>query len=252
MIWDCPDWFPGLPSHAYIEIDRDDPNKGKGLFDYCTKAQMPSVGNVTKRYEVKILRTLCVGRRGLFSIYSPRMREEMTLKEALETPSPLINREMQSCSEQRLPFIRQTGLKTGDTKDLQLDADCIHDAGTHVAPVSTNSMLRASQTRITISGGVKGFLTQDGFKILGNWKNQVTTVRLATATQLFPGVDRDESLRRLEDALSNGTDVEWIQLTEREGNKFRQALPPYLFLGQEYITKEARGANTTWPKQRPT
>jgi hypothetical protein len=31
IIWDCPDWFPGLPSHAHIEIDRDDPNKGNRI-----------------------------------------------------------------------------------------------------------------------------------------------------------------------------------------------------------------------------
>jgi hypothetical protein len=45
----------------------------------------------------------------------------------------------------------------------------------------------------------------------------------------------------LKEALAAGTDVEWTQLTDQEGNKFRQALPPYLFLGQEYITNEARG-----------
>jgi hypothetical protein len=177
------------------------------------------------------------------------MRVPMTLKEAAETPSPLINREMQSCSEQRLPFIRQTRMKTGDTEALPLDADMIHDQGIQVAPVSSNSALRANPTRITISGGVKGFLTPDGFKILGNWKTQVTTVmrdaahaqKIATAIKLFPGVDRCESLRRLKEALEAGTNVEWTQLTEQEGNKFRQALPPYLFLGQEFITKEAQG-----------
>lgn len=253
IIWDCPECFPdyssGLPSHAHIEIDRDDPNKGRGFFDYRTNAQMPLIDNGTKRCEVKILRTLFVGRRGIFSLYSPRMRVPMTLKEAAETPSPLINREMHSCSEQRLPFIRPTGRKTGDTEALPLDADRIHDQGIQVAPVSANSALRANPTRITISGGVKGFLTPDGFKILGNWKTQVTTVmrdaahaqRVATAIKLFPGVDRCESLRRLKEALEAGTDVEWTQLTEQEGNKFRQLLPPYLFLGQEFITKEAQG-----------
>ena len=32
-----------------------------------------------------------------------------------------------------------------------------------------------------------------------------------------------------------------MQLTESQGNRFRQDLPKYLFLGQEFITKEARG-----------
>jgi hypothetical protein len=249
IIWDCPEKFFGLPTHAHIEIDRDEPNKGKGLFYYCIEGSTPSAGNVTKRCEVKILRTLFVGRRGAFSIYSPRMREEMTLKEASQTPSTLINREMQSCSEQSHHFIRRTGVRTGDTEDLPLDADLIHDGETQVATVSTNPLDRISSPRITISGGIKGFLTPDGFKILGNWKTKVTAVmnaaasaqRLATALELFPGTDRDGSLRRLSKALAEGEDVKWVQLTESEGNKFRQDLPPYLFLGQEHITKEARG-----------
>jgi hypothetical protein len=185
----------------------------------------------------------------------------MTLKAALQTPSTLINREMQSCSEQSHQFIRRTGVRTGDTKDLQLDADLIHDAGTQVATVSTNPMNRISPPRITISGGIKGFLTPDGFKILGNWKTKVTVVmkaaahaqRLATALKLFPRPTRDESLRRLAEALSDGADVKWIQLTEGEGNRFRQDLPPISFWVRSTSPKRPGVAFTsTWPKHRPT
>lgn len=141
------------------------------------------------------------------------------------------------------------GFREGDTEDLPLNADLIHDGDTQVATVSTNPLNRISPPRITISGEIKGFLTPDGFKILGHWKTKVTAVmnaaasaqRLATALKLFLGTNRDGSLRRLAKALAEGEDVKWVQLTESEGNKFRQDLPPYLFLGQEHITKEARG-----------
>ena len=267
IVWACPYAAPGMPVHAKIEIDRDDRNQGKGIFCYAADQPPQLSTNPARFFDVKILRTLFVGRRGDFSMYSPRMRVGMSLEEARSTPSTLVNREMNSRSEQGL-MTRPTPLGPGDAAhcpiDFGLHREVMHEAepgeeGSPLLPAPPGRLhgtarngsadLRNCKQRITIEGGIKGFLTFDGFTYLNNWKTQVNAVinkaaraqRIATATEMFGRLPEEEALGRLQDALEHGNEVTWVQLSTERGNLFRRELPPYLFLGQDFITKRARG-----------
>ena len=105
-----------LPKKCWIEIDRDQPNKGIGIFHYRSEAvtqtpYRPGVQeshHLLRRFEVRLLRTSFVGSRGQFSCFSHKMRVPMKLTEAIDTPSNLINREMNCDSEEGSHAIRRS------------------------------------------------------------------------------------------------------------------------------------------------
>ena len=108
-----------------------------------------------------------------------------------------------------------------------------------------------SQHRIVIQGGVRGFLTTAGFDFLSAWKDAVNKVMNTAAEAQRNATARHTNVclrawifaarRSFDDTILRGEKIDWVQLTESQGNRFRLDLPKYLFLGQEFITKEARG-----------
>ena len=262
--WSCSTKFPQLPSKCWIEIDRDQPTTGIGIFHYrrlklngrniTTKSNMAKTA--LRRFEVRLLRTVFIGPRGQFSCFSYKMRVPMQLKEAIDTPSPLINREMNCDSEEGSHIIRRSVFRPADFVQEPIDVEIAADGGP-TPEVSANTpgalasrpLSQVSQPRIAIQGGVKGFLTLQGFNILDAWKAAVTKImniaaeaqRKATAIHMFPGLDQFAARRNFDEAVLRNADIDWVQLSEEQGNQFRQDLPNYLFLGQEFITKEARG-----------
>jgi hypothetical protein len=180
----------------------------------------------------------------------------MKLTKAIDCPSTLTNREMNCDSEEGSHVIRRSVFTPGDVLHNPIDLeqeiegsaplDALNSGLTAPAPSQLGD---PSQPRIVIQGGVRGFLTPYGFDYLSTWKDVVNKVmntaaealRNATARHMFKGMDQFAAHRSFDDTVLRGEEIDWVQLTESQGNRFRQDLPKYLFLGQVFITKEARG-----------
>jgi hypothetical protein len=107
----------------------------------------------------------------------------MELTEAINTPSTLINREMNCGSEEGSRFIRRAAFKPGDFPDKPINVEqATESSTTHETPndgpiaPAPSKLSGISQPRIAIQGGVRGFLTLAGFDILFNWKEAVQLI----------------------------------------------------------------------------
>ena len=120
-----------LPKKCWIEIDRDQPNKGIGIFHYRSEAvtqtpYRPGVQeshHLLRRFEVRLLRTSFVGSRGQFLCFSHKMRVPMKLTKAIDCPSTLTNREMNCDSEEGSHVIRRSVFTPGDVLHNPIDLE---------------------------------------------------------------------------------------------------------------------------------